>query len=385
MKPFHEQIGNAPELAIAICLLFLCVNGCSTGVRQGLPEAKVPLQILEPSVSPSSFNPTLKEGIEIAYRLTKDSGVTIKVFDPDYGLVNTVVQDQEQPLGTNRISWDGSDTEGKIVPDQAYFFTIEAKSRGEQAIYDPTTFSGGEEVDITDVNMDEIANTVSFGLPKAAWVLGRIGIRDGPLLKTLLDWEPRPEGSNTAYWNGKDESGVAEVVTQPGFSMMVTTMFLPENSVIAVGNHEVTYHEYKVRSNKQGEPKQKREEMPRTEAIKFSRHRDLTRYSDRAPRFSVSLPSITEFTPTGLPIIRGKTPLRVLIEEADLAFLTGQRYEIALYVDFELYAEEEVGYSPFNWMWDTQGLPEGEHVLTVNVVSLNDQVGARSLKFVIQE
>lgn len=370
-----------------VLLAFVCTLSltflCTTWADE--PE-DILLLIKDVSVKPQAFNPTSEEEVEISYSLSKDAEVTVKVFDPDNGLIKVLVSEEELKAGENKHIWDGKDIDDKIVPNQAYFFTIEADSGdGEVAVYDSKTFSGGEEIDMANVNLDREANTISFKLPKPAWVLGRLGIKNGPLMKTLLNWEPRIAGENTVFWNGKDESNVVNIIDVPGFSMMVTSMTLPDGSVISIGNKELSYRDYKDTVAKDRLMKAVRVEVARDEPVKISKHYALPRAKDRAPRFTLSFPDVTERTEDGVPVIRRRTMLNVVLDEKDREFITGQRFEIAFYVDYIIYAEEEEGYTPFNWMWDPSGIADGEHILTANVISLNDQVGAASLKFMVQK
>ncbi|MDI6793328.1 MAG: hypothetical protein QME81_10745 [bacterium] len=143
--------------------------------------------------------------------------------------------------------WDGKDTEGQLVPDEAYFFTIEAvDKKGSIEIYDPTIFSGGEEHDITEAPIDSVSGTINYRLPKMARVMIRLGISGGSLLKTLVDWKPRLAGEVTEYWNGKDQDNLFDLQNHPRFKMIITYFSLPENSVITYGNKKLTYFEYKT-------------------------------------------------------------------------------------------------------------------------------------------
>ena len=361
-------------------ILIISIIFYSCTLKQQIQIEKEPLTINKVAVKPAAFNPKKGEKVKISYFLSKKAYVTIKVFDPDCGLINTIVDNKLENKGINKHYWDGKDMDGNVVPNQAYFFTIEAKDKaGNIVVYDPTIFSGGDEEDIVDINIDEEAGTVSFRLPKPAWVLGRVGIKGGPLLKTLIDWEPRPAGENIIFWDGYDESKVVKVTDLPGYSMMITTMAFSENSVIIFGNKDIDYLTYKTQIAKGREKKEKRLRKIQ-ENTSISKHYKLSRVFDHAPKFSVSILG-EEGRKNNIPIIGDQCLVRVeLLKNKE--FITGQRFEIAFYLDYQLYAEEEEGYTPYNWRWDTSGIPSGRHVLTVNVVTLGDRVGAQSLIFI---
>lgn len=367
-----------------VFFLVLFLSSCVTAKKTALFD-RSPLKIEGVKVSAECFNPSSGEKVDISYELSRDARVTIKVYDPDWGMIAGIISNQTREKGLNYESWNGYDFEKKIVPDQAYFFTIEALDDAKNsAVYDPTVFSGGKEVDIVDVVYNRESGTISFDLPFSAWVLTRLGIKNGPLFKTLLDWEPRLQGENTVSWNGKDESGMLYLCDHPKFSMMVTTMSFPENSVIVKGNNVITYQAYKKQAGHSVAVKIKRPELLEKKNYKLSRHYPQPRCKDRAPEFSVDFENIKERTSEGIPVINEGVLLKVSLDEADKEFITGQRFEIVMYVDDLLYAEEEEGYSPFSWKWNMAGISEGEHLLTVNIVSLNDQVGTKSVKFFVK-
>lgn len=355
-------------------------------VEQEIPQTpQRGLKITDVSISKSSFNPTQGENIQLSYSLSINANVTVRVYDPDHYLCQNLIVDELQKAGSYKLVWDGRDIDGSIVPDQAYFLTIEARdASGNVAVYDPTTFSGGEEYDIADARFDWEANTIAFTLPKTSWVSAWGGIRGGgPLVKIFLDWEPRPAGENIIFWDGKDQDGIANVSKHEGFVYRIVTNTCPENSVIAIGNRQIGYLEYKQNPNLQREKKPERPESFR-EGVKFSSHAHLPRTVDRAPRFTVSFPNLNTYTEDGVPILKGKTLVQVALDEADIDYITQFRYEIAFYVDYQLHAEQEEGITPFNWVWDPAGIILGEHILTVNVVSLLGQIGIKNLRFIVE-
>ena len=85
-------------------------------------------------------------------------------------------------------------------------------------------------------------------------------------------------------------------------------------------------------------------------------------------------------TETGHFKVKGKVPIRVTLDEGVLKQVTEERYEIILYVDFEFVSEVEEGYSPSTLLWDAKQVGSGEHILTVNVRTLNGQVSSASLR-----
>ncbi len=327
----------------------------------------------EVGLSKGAFNPSAGDSVELRYRLASPQRVTVRVYDPDLGLVRTLADAAPRDAGEHRDAWDGRDDGGRTVPDEAYLFTIETASGG---VFDPTTFSGGEVDDVTSARYDAEAGTFLYRLPAPARVLVRLGIESGPMLKTLVDWKPRVAGSITEYWDGRDEDGVFNLLDHPGYRALVTYVTLPEATVIAFGNPKESYRDYKLG---RGADQPRKPERPRRAGPEVRlRPRGLVPPAwARAPRVLLSLPeaAATDVEP---PLLGKAATVRIDVDPADRDQLLAEQFEIIFFVDGVFFAEAERGYLPFNWRWELHQLTPGEHVLTVNVSSFKGQVGVAS-------
>jgi hypothetical protein len=337
------------------------------------------LSLFDIKVSPATFNPSRGDKVTLNYQLSRSAKVTVKVFDPDLELVRVLAQDASRKTGANREVWDGRDSDGNAVPNEAYFFTLEAEdsSSGESVFYDPITFSGGEPFDIAGGHYQREAGTLTYMLSQPSRVLIRIGIPGSALLKTLADWEPRPAGEITEYWNGKDEDNLIDIWKNPNYRILVSYFTLPEASVIGFGNDKVDYRTYK---GKLVSTRPKKVERPAANRRKLSPHFLTSRIKDRSFKIQFGFPELEKTGVSGFPVVKDQVLVRVDVREADREVILGQQYEIILFVDGVYFAEEERGYVPFNFPWELKGLAEGEHVLTVNLVTFNDQFGVGSRK-----
>jgi hypothetical protein len=323
------------------------------------------------------FNPQKGEEVGIYFNLSRKAKAQVSIYDSDFTLVKTLKSEGPLAAAQNSLVWDGRDLDGNIVPDEAYFFTIMAEDEeGNTKIYDPTVFSGGESNDITEADVNPETKIITYKLPTMARVLIRLGVQDGPLLNTLVDWKPRVAGEITEYWDGKDENDVIDLLNHPRFKMLISYLTLPDNSIIAYGNSNIDYREYK-NSIKAERPVKNR---PVRTGIRVSPHYQLPRTVDHSPRLKLSFSDIKGYEQENIPLLQRKTLVKVDIDETDKSFFVNQQYEITLYLDTEFYAEQEVGYAPFNWVWDLSEVTEGEHVFTVNMSGFKDQIGVLSKK-----
>src|SRR3972149_5427376 len=112
-----------------VTLLLFILAGCAAPKPKevAIPKIEpVSFTISEVRINRKEFNPTKGEAVTISYRISKPAKAIIKIFDPDMCLVRDLIAESSEDLDINKIVWDGKDLEDRIVPDEAYFFTVEA-------------------------------------------------------------------------------------------------------------------------------------------------------------------------------------------------------------------------------------------------------------------
>ncbi len=319
----------------------------------------------------------------LSYRVSRPAKSMIKIFDPEMKLVRELFLENPGELESNYVRWDGRDLVGRTVPDEAYFFTIEASDfHGNFTFYDPTVISGREAFS-PEARFDSGRHLLSYQLERDSRVNIRVGISGGPLLKIVLNWSPRTSGHHEEEWDGMDESDVIDVLNERAYRLSVETVGLPENSIIAKGNADYDYFEYKTEIAPD-RPKKPERPRPKAKTLGLGPDPMVPRRMGPEPKFRLVLPSGIKRTEDGLPIVGGKTPIRVILDEKVKRYITEERYEIVVFVDFEFVTEMEEGFSPITFLWDTRKLDNGEHILTVNVVTLSGRVSSGSLRAVVQ-
>jgi hypothetical protein len=385
-----------------LILLFICSCAPQQIIKEQEPVtppslAKIPTQAMKEPVLPTkkvvtplfgtllsdvktsktSFNPGLGEEIALYYHISKPAKVSVHVYDPDHALIRMLAAEKDMNAGEQTIIWDGKDPDGNLVPDEAYFFTIMAEDEsGAKEIYDPTTFSGGAGHDITTADINPQSQTITYKMPEMGRVMIRMGIQGGPLMNQLVDWKPRVKGIITEYWNGKDKDNLVDLHNHAKFKMIVTYFTLPENSVIAFGNNTQTYRDYKKSITAERPVKTERP----SSVQRVSPHFRLPRTVDYSPGLRVTFVNTQGTDSDGATIISEKTMVKVELDEQDKLIFQNQQFEICFFLDYEFYAEDEAGYTPFNWVWDLSNVDVGEHVLTVNISGFKDQIGVLSRK-----
>ena len=376
-----EQIAMKSHINLPFSLFLLVLLTLFHGVVSAdteKPSKQESNGLIERLVLPkTTFNPSIGRKLDLVVVLKKQAKVTIRVYDPDWHEIAIPVVAMPMDAGENTIQWDGKDKEGQIVPDEAYFFTLDATtSDGEQEIYDPTAFSGGVEKDLTQASIDKDTGTIRYRLPKMSRVDIRIGISGGPLLRKVVDWEPRPAGEITDYWDGMDKDNLFDLHQHSNSKMIISYFTLPDNSVITYGNRKLSYLDYI-----QGKTWPKKEDRTTDWARdkKISLHYRIPRDRDYSPQISMDFPNQVGIE-GDTPILKGRSVVHVDLSDDCKESFQNSKFEIVFFLDGTFHAEEETGYAPYNWIWDTAQTKEGTYLLTVNVSSFDDHIGIVSRK-----
>ncbi len=172
-------------------------------------------EISDVSLSRPFFNPSLGQKIGLSFTLDRTGFLTLLILDRDGFLVRKLVAAKPVEKGPLSFDWDGQDDAGEVVPDEAYSLKIDLSSGGQTGSYFPGN-SLAEDLQVQTNYYDRRGAIFSYKLPRAARVHIQAGIAridpktkvaDGPVLKTLVNREPRPAGAVVENWNGFDEGG----------------------------------------------------------------------------------------------------------------------------------------------------------------------------------
>jgi hypothetical protein len=205
---------------------------------------KAPLQV---RVDRTSFNPSGGGSVTVTVSTAVAGELTVAVLDRDGYPVAKLASARKVPAGTSPFVWNGRDADGNIVPDEAYSFKADWRGPGGPASYFPANHAV-EMRSVPPAYFDRQGGTLSYGLDvpsrvhvQAGWAIEHNGEMSGPVLKTIVDRQPRVAGRIAEHWNGFDESGLIYVPDLPNFVTAIAVTPLPENSVIAFGNRRTTF------------------------------------------------------------------------------------------------------------------------------------------------
>lgn len=200
------------------------------------------------SVDRESFNPSVGEAVSVTVKTPTNARISITVLDRD-GYVTRRLADNAPAGGIYVARWDGRDSTGTIVADEAYSFQVDVKSSDGTWSYFPAA-QAQKTYAVQARQYSRRGAALMYDLAAPARVHAQAGSAaldqktksyDGPVLKTLVNREPRPKGAIVESWNGLDESASIYVPDLPEFVTAILASELPENAVIAFGNRSRTF------------------------------------------------------------------------------------------------------------------------------------------------
>jgi len=245
--------------------------------------------ISEVSTSKPSFNPSLGQKSQVAFSVSHAGVVNVRLLDRDGYLVRRLAVQAAVEKGRVSFDWDGRDDKGEVVADEAYSIQIDfTVSNSSSATYSPAS-TPGRDWSIKPKYYDRRGGILAYTLPVACRVHAQAGTAkvdkvtgkiSGPVLKTLVNREPRPAGAVIEQWNGFDDSGTINVAELADFKIAISVSALPDNSIIAFGNRVRNFLSYA--SGRIGSPM-----LPRRTAT-HEHHRGLSALDDVSPDLSLS-------------------------------------------------------------------------------------------------
>jgi len=334
------------------------------------------LEIVE--VEPRQFNPSVHEQAKIQFKSERDGQAFVKIYDRRAYQVREIAVEHITANEIVTVAWNGQDDQGKLVPDEAYFFSIEATDiRGNIVEYNPIQAKFNRSMPMR-VNYDAESDKLSFTVEQDGIVNIRSGIADGgPLLTKLVEWKPYLQGQYSIDWDGWDKSRTVSVESIPQHHLFSQIAILPEYSIFTQGHPTKNARIYSL-----AYPDDSLKRMDSADfADRLYSQADVFPYKSLSPVFDFSFNDIVE-SHNNLPVVSDKFGITIRLQESVKQRVTESRYEILVFVDYKFVTEIEEGRSPARMNIDISKLSAGEHVLTVNLVTLKGGVATLSKRFV---
>jgi hypothetical protein len=319
---------------------------CWSSVCVHVAGAEGKLTISRVSVSNRSLSPTEPGDARVRYYLSEPARVMLEVYDREEKPVRGLEKVDSEGPGYSQTTWDGLDDAKKAVEPGVYFFRVVGIDAAmADTVVHEAAGTRGWDLNVSKLKWDE-KGVISYELPEAAEVSARIGIKGGgPLLRTLLYQEPQDVGRQKINWDGWDNSRVVSLLGRDDLLVSVQAKSLGSNAIIVEGKSKT----------------------PRP----------------LEPVFDFEITNAKGSTDSGLPVARDELWVEVSIAREHLKRMQQLGFEVMFFMDFMfLYEEEQPGKGTYVHKWDISGLPEGEHILTVNILDPDDRATASKSKII---
>ncbi|MFT7389199.1 MAG: hypothetical protein ACI8VC_002464 [Candidatus Endobugula sp.] len=342
----------------------------------------------------ASFSPSKKDVFSIPLTINNREEVkslSVDIVTQEGDVIRSLPlsfkdKDKDKDKKQFTVQWDGKDAADDVVPNEAYFpvLNIEDKKGNKRTISFFDT-SGGEEV--YDFEKNIRAGAIEYTLPVTSRILVRSGIKNGPMLRTVIDWEPRTAGFHADRWNGRDADDVMDVEQHPQVGYLIVGYKLPDHAILTYGNSEENYRAYRERKQLPIRQANYKDRLLVRDKVLIKQEFYTPILQQKSPRITAKL--LTSDTREKTKNVSGFDELltQVSIHELDEIYLDQERYEITFFVDNQFIAEEEQGFVPFTWRWSPgrYGIELGDHMLTINISGYAGQVGVKHIPFTVKK
>lgn len=331
----------------------------------------------------TEFSPALGEKFTVPFTTTKDGNVTLLIYTPDHNLIRSLSAGAVKAGKEHRIVWDGKDSHGTVVPNEAYIPVLQLQTAEGNYTADPRN-TGGEILENLDRHADMQGN-IFFTLKQPSRTLVRMGVESGPLLRILSNWQPRSAGKVKIRWNFKDETGSIDF-SKLHYIAAISAFALPDFSIITTNNQKESYlHYFERRHLRCNLPQEVTTKMLVRNGRRLSPHFFRCRKEERIPKLSMRMEGAA--LKNGVALLRNDKPVTVVVQmnQKDLDLIEKKQYEVGFFIDGVFKSEAEQGYIPIRWQFIPNGLKAGEHILTVNITTFDGNVATSSQKFLIKE
>jgi len=200
-------------------------------------DTTMPLTLSGVLTSTNAIN-TLSEAATIFFTVNDNATVTLKIIPEKQGPTGTPIYQTSKTVnyaGASYFTWDGRDGTGKIVPDEAYLYILQATDGTNTSTYSPPAPTGTGTVSCTQDTYNPYQNdpmTINSSVAQPSRISATIFV-NGYVAVKLLDAAPCDAGSYSYDWDGTDGNGNVVI---SGTAQCSVTSLLRENHIITTGD-----------------------------------------------------------------------------------------------------------------------------------------------------
>ncbi|MBU1245364.1 hypothetical protein KJ612_19345 [Myxococcota bacterium] len=370
MNPSNEGVGmkcmvsrSAPFVLIMIFLLSL------------VPSAEAASPLGDVTVDNPVIDLQQHASSTISWRLTEKASVTLFICDLRGNIIKTLLAGKAFDKGSHSAIWDGVDDKDLPCANGVYLPIIKCSSpRKGNFVYNPTASTWGEQVEPIAIRYDSEQEVVTFTLEQMTYARLRVGLREGgPVYKTLAGWQLWKPGQYQVPWDGKGKGGFQNVLGKDNLTYSFDSFSLAENSLIIENSPENDVSTDRVYEQFPIHP-------PATSNLSYFAIEPGS--LDAEPEIVIDWQKAKN--KDNQIVISGKVQLQVdFVKPVFLPPSFGKWGELLLYIDDEFVIEVPVQGLPATIAFDSNNFANGEHLLTINLLTGDDRAGIVTHKVLV--
>jgi hypothetical protein len=216
---------------------------------------------------------------------------------------------------------------------------------------------------IQDIFFDKNTKTISYSLNYPAYIRIRVGVEDGPMYQTLINWQEKKSGKHSETFTGLDNEKTAFTLhyftegDEDRYGLDLSEI-LPNPAQAAIGKTLPIAHLNQL-------------------------HKEHSREICSDPQVQIKFSQAK--VENGAFVINKETPLIIELDKKDRAWFLRERFQVHIFLDNVLVHADLEGYVPYVWNFNPKGINPGKHRLTVNLNGFNDHIGAATLPIVVKK
>lgn len=197
------------------------------------------------------------------------------------------------------------------------------------------------QVEAQNLQFNAQEGKISYTLSEDALVRLRVGIDNrGPMLETLIDWQPRKAGQHEEIWDRLNDEKNVEFPLREDLTVIIFCFALDDEMTTDFVKTLPGFHS--------------------------------------SPQINVELLEHDKIYDHAV-VIRDEVKGRIRIEKQDLQWMNGLRFGATVFINNILAAEEKNGVSPMTFTLNTKYLKDGFHTIHVNVWSYAGETAVKSI------
>lgn len=326
------------------------------------------LSLIVNSFSPCVLSVPDSLKAEMSLTLNCAADICITIIDQDNEKLHEFKHKGQ--IGNNILALDFTELRPQLF-EGPFFFSVAATSDdGHRVTYYPTYDSALQQIKIQKWSYAAEKKTFEFLMPALGMANIRLYRKPNFYVCTLYEWAPMTAGPTTLKWNGKDPSGNDIFLSQEDAEIRFSAYTLPTNAFVVHAPVK------KPRRSVKGQVEWKRSFPNFSEKFPPAQ---MPRERAHEPRLNLEVEKDNgEWVHAKAMDLDKAIRLRLKVHSDDVQQAIDERFEICVYIDGQLFFEEEDGVTPYTFKFDPADIGSGRHLLTVMILTSFDHIGSVS-------